>query len=90
MKKNININTKEAQDLSIILGSVDYVFNRLKNESSKGQAFDNEKLWKDLFSEKVILHIDNFLKELSEDSGFDYKTDSRIDDLREFIENNGI
>lgn len=86
MNKNVNISTKEAQDLLVILNSVDYIFKRLKAESGKNCSIEDEKTWKDLFSKQIILHADTFLKELAEDINIEYKTDSRIDDLRDYIE----
>lgn len=86
MKKILELSTKEANDLLILVNSVDYLFNRLKHNTKNKSQFTDEKVWKNLFSEKVILFVDDFLGEMAEELNFEYKKDQRIENLRNFID----
>ena len=72
-----NLETKEANDLKIFIASIERIFLALRRKSD----FQNEKEWKDLFSEKVILNLDEFLQEISDEVGLSYTTDMRIEEL---------
>lgn len=75
--------TKEANDLLILSTSVDFIFNKLKNSRNVDPL--EEQVWKDLFSKKVTIYIDSFLEEMAEELEIDYKTDTRIEDLKKYI-----
>ena len=81
-----NLETKEANDLKIFIASIERIFLALRRKSD----FQNEKEWKDLFSEKVILNLDEFLQEISDEVGLSYTTDMRIEELREYIKSSKI
>ena len=81
-----NLETKEANDLKIFIASIERIFLALRRKSD----FQNEKEWKDLFSEKVILNLDEFLQEISDEVGLSYTTDMRIEELREYIKSSRI
>lgn len=82
-KKSINTpETKESNDIKILLPTIDSIFMQLRRKANP----DMEKEWKDLFSEKITLTIDSFLKELCEEVGIQYYSDIRIDELREYID----
>lgn len=87
MKANFSnrnqLNTKEGNDLKILIPMIDSVFMQLRKKASP----DVENEWKDLFSKKIILNLDTFLKEISEEIGITYYSDIRIDELRNYIEN---
>lgn len=85
MKKILELSTKEANDMLILVNSVDYLFNRLKHNTKNKSQFADEKVWKNLFSEKVILFIDDFLVEMAEELNYEYKKDQRIENLRNFV-----
>lgn len=45
-----------------------------------------EKEWKDLFAKNIILYIDGFLYEMSEELKIPYNKDFRIEHLKRYIE----
>ena len=85
MNKNYRLKTNEAKSIQDLAYSIDEVFYQLKQKSNRGISSDDEYLWKQLFNEKVVVHIDNFLKEIADDTQIEYKTQSFIQDIKEFV-----
>lgn len=85
MNKNYRLKTNEAKCIQNLSYSVDQVFIQLKQKSNRTITSDDEYLWKKLFNEKIIIYIDDFLKEIADDTQIDYKTQSFVDDIKEFI-----
>lgn len=86
MKKILELSTKEANDMLILVNSIDYLFNRLKHNTKNKSQFADEKVWKNLFSQKVVLFVDDFLTEMAEELDYEYKKDQRIENLRNFVD----
>jgi hypothetical protein len=86
MKKILELSTKEANDMLILVNSIDYLFNRLKHNTKNKSQFVDEKVWKNLFSQKVVLFVDDFLTEMAEELNYEYKKDQRIENLRIFVD----
>lgn len=72
----------EAGFLEIIKPQVHQMFQKLSKMSP-----ELEKEWKDLFAKNVILYIDGFLEEMSEELNITYNKDIRIENLKKYIEN---
>ncbi len=72
----------ESGFLEIIKPQVANMFKKLSKMSP-----DLEKEWKDLFAKNVILYIDGFLDEMSEELEIPYNKDIRIEKLKNYIEN---
>jgi len=85
MNKNYRLKTNEAKNIQNLAYSVDQVFSQLKQKSNRTITSDDEYLWKKLFNEKIVIYIDDFLKEIADDTQIDYKTQSFVDDIKEFI-----
>ena len=83
VKKGLFSENIESGFLEIIAPQVQYMFKKLNTMSP-----DLEKEWKDLFLKNVILYIDGFLEEMSEEVGITYDKDIRIEHLKRYIEQN--
>ncbi|KLE01830.1 hypothetical protein N5U17_04320 [Aliarcobacter butzleri] len=81
-KKELFSNNIESGFLEIIKPQVANMFKKLSKMSP-----DLEKEWKDLFAKNVILYIDGFLDEMSEELEIPYNKDIRIEKLKNYIEN---
>jgi hypothetical protein len=71
----------ESGFLEIIKPQVAFMFNHLKRMPP-----ELEKEWKDLFAKNIILYIDGFLYEMSEELKIPYNKDFRIEHLKRYIE----
>ena len=81
-KKELFSNNIESGFLEIIKPQVANMFKKLSKMSP-----DLGKEWKDLFAKNVILYIDGFLDEMSEELEIPYNKDIRIEKLKNYIEN---
>ncbi|MCG3682577.1 hypothetical protein L5F43_03705 [Aliarcobacter butzleri] len=81
-KKELFSSNIESGFLEIIKPQVANMFKKLSKMSP-----DLEKEWKDLFAKNVILYIDGFLDEMSEELEIPYNKDIRIEKLKNYIEN---
>lgn len=77
--------TKEANDLKNMCFSVDYLFNKLRIRAGRDLSFEEESFWKHTFNEKVLLYIDDFLEEMSEEISVPYKKSMQIETLKQII-----
>ncbi len=83
VKKGLFSENIESGFLEIITPQVQYMFKKLNTMSP-----DLEKEWKDLFLKNVILYVDGFLEEMSEEVGITYDKDIRIEHLKKYVEQN--
>lgn len=82
-KSNSNLfsDNIESGFLEIINPQVAFMFKELKNRPP-----ELEKEWKDLFAKNIILYIDGFLEEMSDELKIPYNRDMRIENLKEYFE----
>jgi hypothetical protein len=71
----------EAGFLEIFKPQVSHMFKKLSTMNP-----ELEKEWKDLFAKNIILYIDGFLEEMSDELKIAYNRDIRIDNLKKYIE----
>lgn len=81
-QQNLFSDCIEANFLDIIKPQVEIMFTKLKKKSP-----ELEKEWKDLFAKNVILQLDGFLEEMSEELQLEYIRDIRLSNLKKYIEN---
>jgi len=80
-KKEIFSHNIEAGFLEIVKPQVEFMFKKLSKMSP-----NPEKEWKELFAKNVILYIDDFLQEMSEELEIPYNKDMRIENLKKYID----
>jgi len=80
-KKEIFSQNIEAGFLEIVKPQVEFMFKKLSKMSP-----NLEKEWKELFAKNVILYIDGFLEEMSEELEIPYNKDMRIENLKKYID----
>ena len=84
LKKEIGLfsDNIESGFIDIFKPQIEYMFKKLKSMPP-----ELEKEWKDLFATNIILHIDGFLEEMSEELNISYNKDIRIEHLKKYIQN---